>query len=197
MGARGAARERGGGGADGVDTAGDRGASGHGALLGVISDTHGLLRPEALQALEGVERIVHAGDVGDPAILEALAEVAPVTAVRGNVDGGPVLGRLPLSEAVRVGGTLLYVTHILEELDLDPVAAGVNVVVFGHTHRPRTFRRDGVLYLNPGAAGRARFDLPVTLARVEVRAGARPRVVHVDLTARGGPRPHAASPFAE
>ena len=135
--------------------------------VGVISDTHGLLRPEVPELLSGSDLILHAGDVGDPLILEALRDVAPVRAVRGNVDGG-ALRALPLTEAVEVGGQLLYMVHILEELDLDPVAAGVAVVIHGHTHRSRNDRVDGGLYLNPGSIGPRRFDLPVTMARLVV-----------------------------
>lgn len=133
--------------------------------IGVVSDTHGLLRPQVVDRLAGSDLILHAGDVGDPAILEILREVAPLRVVRGNVDGGP-LRSLPLTEAVQVGGHLLYMVHIAEDLDLDPVAAGVSVVIHGHTHRPRLERIDGVLYLNPGSVGPRRFDLPVTMARL-------------------------------
>jgi putative phosphoesterase len=136
--------------------------------VGVISDTHGLLRPEALSALAGSELIVHAGDVCDLAILERLAAIAPVHAVRGNMDRGAGLGTLPLTDVVEVESSLLYVLHILDELDLDPAAAGFGVVIYGHSHRPEIERRSGVLYLNPGSAGPRRFDLPVTLARLEV-----------------------------
>jgi putative phosphoesterase len=136
--------------------------------VGVISDTHGLLRPEALHALEGSELIIHAGDVGDPAILERLATIAPVRVVRGNVDRGPGLGTLPMTEVVEVESCHLYVLHILDDLDLDPAAAGFGVVIHGHSHRPLIERRGGVLYLNPGSAGPRRFDLPVTVARLEV-----------------------------
>jgi len=135
--------------------------------VGVISDTHGLLRPEVLTLLAGSDLILHAGDVGDPAILAALREVAPVHAVRGNVDGGP-LRDLPATEAVEVGGHLLYMVHIPGDLDLDPVSAGVSVVIHGHTHRSRVERVGGVLYLNPGSVGPRRFDLPVTLALLRV-----------------------------
>ena len=144
---------------------------GDGWPVGVISDTHGLLRPEALEALAGSELIVHAGDVGDPAILERLAEVAPVRAVRGNVDGGAWARSLPLTEVVEVAGAHLYVLHILDELELDAGAAGMAAVIYGHTHRPALERRDGVLFLNPGSAGPGRFDLPAGVARLRVRDG--------------------------
>lgn len=139
------------------------------ALIGVVSDTHGLLRPEVPPLLEGCDLIVHAGDVGDPALLETLAGIAPVHAVRGNVDGG-VLAHLPATLALEVEGHLLYVVHIPEDLDVDPVVAGISVVIHGHTHRPRMERKGGVLHLNPGSIGPRRFSLPVTLARLRVDA---------------------------
>ena len=139
--------------------------------VGVLSDTHGLLRPEALAALEGSDLIVHAGDVGDPAILERLAELAPVTAVRGNVDGGAWARVLPETAVVDAGGASLWVLHVLEELDLDPAAAGMAAVIYGHTHRPALERKGGVLYLNPGSAGHRRFHLPVSVARLAVEDG--------------------------
>lgn len=155
--------------------------SGRVPVIGVISDTHGLLRPEALETLEGwgCEMIVHAGDVGDPEILDALSEIAPVRAVRGNVDRGAWAERLPWTEVVEAAGLSVYVLHILEELDLDPAAADFDVVVYGHTHHPAVERRDGVLYLNPGSAGHRRFDRPVSLARLE--GGAEPRAEIVRL----------------
>jgi putative phosphoesterase len=136
--------------------------------VGVVSDTHGLLRPEAVQALRGSDLIVHAGDVGNPSIIDELATLAPVRAVRGNVDRGPWALRLPLAEVVEVERCQIYVLHILDDLDLDPEAAGFGVVIFGHSHRPLLERRRGVLYLNPGSAGPRRFDLPVTVARLIV-----------------------------
>lgn len=131
--------------------------------IGVVSDTHGLLRPEVLPLLEGCDLILHAGDVGDPGILTSLERIAPTRAVRGNVDGGP-LRALPLTEAVEVGGHLIYMVHIPDDLDLDPEAAGVSVVIHGHTHRPRAERVGEVLYLNPGSIGPRRFSLPVAFA---------------------------------
>lgn len=136
--------------------------------VGVISDTHGLLRPEAVAALEGSELIVHAGDVGDPEVLGPLRALAPVHAVRGNVDRGPRVGELPLDRVVEAGAHRLYVLHILDELDLDPAAAGFAAVIFGHSHRPHREWRNGVLYLNPGSAGPRRFRLPVTVARLQL-----------------------------
>lgn len=159
-------------------------------VIGVVSDTHGLLRPEAVAALEGCDVILHAGDVGDPAILDRLAGLAPVHAVRGNVDRRPPLSSLPATAWVEAGGLTFHVLHILEELDLDPAAAGVDVVVHGHSHRPAEERRNGVLYLNPGSAGPRRFDLPVTLARVHSSLEGL-RVERIDLLggwARGGGR---------
>lgn len=138
----------------------------------MIADTHGLVRPEALAALAGVERIVHAGDIGAPAVLDALARIAPVTAVRGNNDRAGWAAAIPETEVVTVGGASLYVLHDLQELDLDPRAAGFAAVIAGHSHRPRREERDGVLYLNPGSAGPRRFRLPISLARLTV-TGAR------------------------
>jgi uncharacterized protein len=138
-------------------------------LIGVISDTHGLLRPEALKALKGVELIIHAGDVGDPKVLANLSRIAPVHAVRGNTDRGDWAADLPHTRVVEVGGVHLYVLHELFTLDLDPAAAGLAAVIFGHSHRPHLERKNGVLYLNPGSAGPRRFTLPVSLARIEVR----------------------------
>ncbi len=137
-------------------------------LVGVISDTHGLLRPEALIALSEAEHILHAGDLGDPAILDALKEIAPVTAIRGNVDVSGECASLPATEAVELGGRLFYLLHSVRDLDLDPVAAGVSVVVSGHSHKPGVEWKGGVMYLNPGSAGPRRFSLPVTVALVTV-----------------------------
>jgi putative phosphoesterase len=126
------------------------------------------MRPEALQALRGSRHIVHAGDVGDPAVLEALSRIAPVTAVRGNNDKGPWAKALRETEVLQVGGTRIYVIHDIAELDLDPAAAGFRVVVAGHSHRPRQELCDGVLYVNPGSAGPRRFNLPIAVARLEL-----------------------------
>jgi hypothetical protein len=132
--------------------------------VGVISDTHGLLRPEALQALQGAEHILHAGDVGDPQILTALAKIAPVTAIRGNIDEGTACGHLPATELIELGGRSIYMLHDVKKLDLNPEAAGIAAVVFGHSHKPTVERRRGVLFLNPGSAGPRRFELPVSIA---------------------------------
>jgi putative phosphoesterase len=138
------------------------------AIVGLISDTHGLLRPEALRALAGSDLIIHAGDVGAPEVLDALRAVTPVVAVRGNVDTGKWASALPATAVAEVGGTLIYVLHDLGELDLDPAAAGFGVVVSGHSHQPASSERGGVLFVNPGSAGRRRFKLPVTVARLDL-----------------------------
>ena len=140
--------------------------------IGLVSDTHGLLRPETCTALQGCSHIVHAGDIGDPAILTQLARIAPVTAVRGNNDRGTWAQALAESEFVQVGECFLYVLHDLALLDLCPVAAGVSVVVSGHSHRPSHEIRDGVHFINPGSAGPRRFRLPISLARLRMSAGA-------------------------
>ena len=140
-------------------------------LVGVISDTHGLLRPEAVAALAGCDLIVHAGDVGSPAVLAGLRRVAPVVAVRGNVDIEWWARDLPESEVAQVGDASVYVLHDLARLDLDPAAAGFAAIVSGHSHVPAIEEQGGVLYLNPGSAGPRRFSLPVSLARL--RAGGR------------------------
>jgi putative phosphoesterase len=146
--------------------------------LGVISDTHGLLRPEAVRALSGSDRILHAGDVGASEILEKLAQIAPVTAVRGNVDTAPWSRRvLPETEVVDAGGVTIYILHDLGELDLKPETAGFGVVIYGHSHRPKLEERNGVLYFNPGSVGPRRFDLPVSLGRLTIQAGK----VHAEL----------------
>ena len=137
-------------------------------LLGIISDTHGLLRPEATAALHGADLIVHAGDVGNPQILGQLKSIAPVFAVRGNVDTEPWASTLPLTEVVEIHNTTIYVLHNLEQLDFDPAASGFQIVVSGHTHQPKSHLRDGVLYINPGSAGPRRFSLPISLARIDL-----------------------------
>src|SRR5690606_10787878 len=137
------------------------------SIIGVISDTHGLLRPEAKDALAGCDAIVHAGDIGQPQVLDELTAIAPVTAIRGNVDKWAV--DLPDTEVVEIAGRYLYVIHDLKALDLDPSAAGFDAVISGHSHAPSVDTRDGVLYLNPGSAGPRRFKLPVALARIAVR----------------------------
>ncbi|MBZ5547689.1 MAG: metallophosphatase family protein [Acidobacteriia bacterium] len=139
--------------------------------IGVISDTHGLVRPDAFAALEGVERILHAGDVGGPEILEVLSRIAPVTAVRGNVDRGRWGAGLPKAEVVEIAGVSIYILHDLAQLDLKPEASGFRIVVYGHSHRPKMEEKNGVLYFNPGSAGPRRFRLPLSVGRLEIRAG--------------------------
>lgn len=141
-------------------------------MIGLISDTHGLLRPEALEAMRGSEAIIHAGDVGDAGILDALRAIAPVTAVRGNVDRGDLARALPATAVLQVGGISIYVLHDLADLDLDPGAAGMRVVVSGHTHAPLIRESRGVLYVNPGSAGPRRFRLPIAIAKLDLEGGA-------------------------
>ncbi len=141
----------------------------HYNLIGVIADTHGLLRPEALKALEGADLIIHAGDVDKPEILDALQEIAPVVAVRGNADRGDWSHELPETEVVELGTTSIYILHDVNELDLDPAAAGFGAVISGHSHRPVVSEQNGVLFLNPGSAGAKRFDLPVSIALLRVQ----------------------------
>ncbi len=149
-------------------------------VVGIISDTHGLLRPEAMAALQGSDLIIHAGDVGNPDVVKALAGIAPTHAVRGNVDAGDWAAILPMFELVDVGERLFYVLHEISQLDLDPAEAGFAAVVFGHSHQPMIETRQGVLFLNPGSAGPRRFKLPVTVARVGI-SGARMRPEIVEL----------------
>jgi putative phosphoesterase len=133
-------------------------------LIGILSDTHGLLRPEVLPALAGVSHVLHAGDIGDPRILTALRTLAPVTAIRGNTDTHDACALLPATEAIELAGHLIYLVHSVHDLDLKPEAAGIAMVVSGHSHKPSIESRNGVLYLNPGSAGPRRFSLPITLA---------------------------------
>lgn len=139
--------------------------------IGLISDTHGLLRPEALAFLQGSDFIVHAGDIGDPAILHALEAIAPLTVVRGNNDQAPWAAEIRETEWLDAGGISLYAIHDLSLLDIDPAAAGLQVVVSGHSHQPRIERRDGVLYVNPGSPGRRRFRLPISIGELIVESG--------------------------
>jgi putative phosphoesterase len=141
------------------------------ARLGVISDTHGLLRPEALTVLRGCDRIVHAGDIGNADVLSTLSQIAPVVAVRGNNDHGAWADRLAETELFEFGGAFIYAIHDLSLLDIEPSAAGVQVVICGHSHKPLTEHRDGVIYLNPGSAGPRRFRLPIALAELSVIGG--------------------------
>lgn len=139
--------------------------------IGVISDTHGLLRPEAVEALRGVEHILHAGDVGDAAILDQLRQLTPLTAIRGNVDSSGICSQLPETEVVKLGKCSIYMLHDVHDLDLDPVAAGIQVVVSGHSHKPSIEWKKSVLYFNPGSAGPRRFSLPVSVGFLEIAAG--------------------------
>jgi putative phosphoesterase len=151
-------------------------------LVGVISDTHGLVRDEALAALRGVEMILHAGDIGAPDVIPRLQGIAPVKAVRGNNDRDPWARGIPDTDVVEVGGIQIYILHDLAEIDLDPAAAGFQVVVSGHSHVPKSDRRAGVLYLNPGSAGPRRFRLPVSLARLRIAGNSvEPELVTLDV----------------
>jgi putative phosphoesterase len=150
--------------------------------IGVISDTHGLLRPQAVAALEGSPLIIHAGDVGSPEILYELSRIAPVFAVRGNVDKGPWATQLPETEIVDVADCLLYVLHDLGALDLDPRTAGFRAVITGHSHQPKIETKDGVLYFNPGSAGPRRFHLPVSVGRLTASGGdLRAEIIKLDV----------------
>lgn len=149
--------------------------------VGLISDTHGLLRPAAIDLLRGCERILHAGDVGTVGLLEALGELAPVTAVRGNNDRDPALAGLPETALVQVGEVRIYVLHDLKQLAIDPAAEGIHVVLSGHSHRPLVEERSGVLYVNPGSAGRRRFSLPIAVGELVINGReVMPRIVEVD-----------------
>ena len=147
------------------------------AVIGVISDTHGLLRPEALAALRGMDRILHAGDVGELEVLDALRAVAPVTAVRGNVDHGAVGATLRETEVIEIEGISIYMLHEIQKLDLRPEAAGFRVVVCGHSHRPLIEEKKGVVYFNPGSAGPRRFRLPVSVGKLVLDRG----LVHAEV----------------
>jgi hypothetical protein len=140
--------------------------------IGVISDTHGLLRPEAMRALEGSDLIIHAGDVGDPKILDALKTLAPVFAVRGNVDTAAWAKALPENEVIETDAATIYVLHDVHTLDLNPAVAGFHIVISGHSHKPAKTEQNGVTFLNPGSAGPRRFDLPVTVARLKLSSKA-------------------------
>jgi putative phosphoesterase len=139
------------------------------AIIGLISDTHGLMHPEALTALKGSDLIIHAGDVGKPEIIEQLLTLAPVVAVRGNVDKGAWASQLPRTAVANAGSALIYVLHDIQQLDVDPAVAEFNIIVSGHSHKPSHTERAGVIYLNPGSAGPRRFHLPITVARLHLR----------------------------
>jgi uncharacterized protein len=152
--------------------------------IGLISDTHGLLRPQALRLLAGCRHIIHAGDIGDAAILESLAELAPVTAVRGNNDVGGWARRIPETTVLRSGKARIYVIHDVSQMELDPAAQGYQAVISGHSHKPRTELKDGVLYVNPGSAGPRRFTLPISLGFLEI-SGARVKAQLMELKPPG------------
>ncbi len=137
--------------------------------IGVISDTHGLLRPKAVRELEGSDFIVHAGDIGNPEVLRALKAIAPLFSVRGNTDSGSWLKGIPPAESVQLCGSFFHILHDLGKLDLDPMAAGIHVIISGHSHIPAISRQNGILYLNPGSAGPRRFNLPITLGRITIQ----------------------------
>jgi uncharacterized protein len=146
--------------------------------IGIISDTHGLLRPEATEWLAAVHYIIHAGDIGHPEVISGLRKIAPVTAIRGNIDRGEWAAQYPDTALVKLGGRSFYVLHNLKELDRDPASAGIDVVVSGHSHRPKMETVGGVLYLNPGSAGPRRFTLPIALATLELTGGALQPFIH-------------------
>ena len=140
-------------------------------IVGVISDTHGLLRSEALEALRGSDAIIHAGDVGREEVLRALKQIAPLTVVRGNIDTSPWARKLPSTNVFEIAGKSIYVLHNIDELDLDPAAAGFSAVIFGHSHRPLIENRKDVLFFNPGSAGPRRFNVPISVGRLIVENG--------------------------
>ncbi len=150
--------------------------------VGIISDTHGLLRPEAMAALAGSDHLVHGGDIGNAAIVEQLAAIAPLTVVRGNNDKGEWARAVPHSAWLKVGNICIYAVHDIATIDTDPDGAGVQVVVYGHSHKPLAQQRGGVLYLNPGSAGPRRFNLPVSVATLEIDGDTlRPRIIELEL----------------
>ena len=146
--------------------------------IGIISDTHGVLRPEALRMLAHVDHIIHGGDIGDPKIITALRRIAPVTAIRGNVDTGAWATRFAETESVQLAGHLFYVLHDLNTLQIDPVAEGIDVIVSGHSHVPKINTANGLLYVNPGSAGRRRFNLPITVASLEITPDGLKPIIH-------------------
>ena len=155
--------------------------------IGVISDTHGLLRPEAEQCLAGVAHIIHAGDIGRPEVIADLRRIAPVMAIKGNVDTADWAARYPDTRTIKLGGRVIHVLHDVNELKLDPVSDGIDVVISGHSHRPDIETVDGVLYLNPGSAGPRRFSLPITLAILELtESGIRPVIHQLSVAKQGG-----------
>lgn len=153
-------------------------------LIGVISDTHGLIRPQAVKALEGCELILHAGDIGTIQVIEELRKIAPVAAVRGNCDRGQCAGIFASDEVVEAAGHHLYLIHDLDRMEIEPAAAGLSAVISGHTHRPASFRHNRVLYLNPGSAGPRRFSLPIGIALLRI-SGEVLQTEFIDLLANG------------
>jgi putative phosphoesterase len=152
------------------------------ARLGIISDTHGLLRPQAATFLEGCDRIVHGGDIGNAEVLARLSAIAPVTAIRGNNDKGAWTAAIPETLLLEFSGIHLYAIHDLSLLDIDPSAAGIQIVVSGHSHKPAIERRDGVVFINPGSAGPRRFKLPISIADISIEGGAiSPRIVELEI----------------
>jgi uncharacterized protein len=150
-------------------------------IISIISDTHGLVRPEVLNEFRGSDFIFHAGDIGSPNVLDALKSVAPVIAVRGNTDAGPWAERLNRSETAKISRMLFHVLHDISAIDLDPAAAGINMIISGHSHMPEISKLNGIYYLNPGSAGPGRFTLPVTAARVYIRNGElKPEIIYLD-----------------
>jgi putative phosphoesterase len=159
-------------------------------LIGVISDTHGLMRPEALRALEGADLIIHAGDIGSPEVVAALQSLAKVVAVRGNNDRGAWARKFPETAVVKTGRIKMLVVHDVKQLAIDPSAAGFRVVISGHSHSPSMVERDGVLYLNPGSAGPRRFKLPIAVARLRLEGSAvSARIVKLNPSAVAGRNP--------
>jgi hypothetical protein len=150
-------------------------------MIGVLSDTHSLLRPEALEALRGSTHILHAGDVGNFDFLDTLRAIAPVTAIRGNIDIHGPAAQLPATEAIKLHGKLIYMLHSLADLDLNPEAAGIAVVICGHSHKPGIETRNGVLYLNPGSCGPRRFNLPATVAHLYLDATPRAEIISLHI----------------
>jgi uncharacterized protein len=157
--------------------------------IGVISDTHGLLRPEAEQCLAGVAHLIHAGDIGRPEVIAGLRRIAPVIAIKGNVDTAEWAARYPDTRTVKLGGRTIHVLHDIHELKVDPVSKGIDVVISGHSHKPDVETVDGVLYLNPGSAGPRRFNLPITVATLELgSSGIRPLIHRLDVAKAVGVR---------
>lgn len=151
-------------------------------LIGLISDTHGLVRPQALDALTGVDLIIHAGDIGAPEVIDNLKRIAPVVAIKGNNDRGNWAKSLPDTKLVKTADAKLYIIHNVKELDCDPVARGIQVVISGHSHKPSVINRDGVLYVNPGSAGPRRFKLPIAVGKLRVEGmNVKPEIIQLEI----------------